>query len=45
MITHTSDSHQIPFHKKTKLKLQIPKIWQKFNFAITLTRDTPSEVA
>ena len=37
-----------PMSSKTKSKLQIPKICQKFkfwNFAITLTRDTPSEVA
>ena len=29
---HTSDSHQMPCHKKTKSKLQIPKICQKFKF-------------
>ena len=43
MITHTMDSYQIPWHNKTKSKLQIPKICQKFkfwNFAITFTRDT-----
>ena len=32
MITHTGDSHQIPGHKKTKSKLEIPKICQKFKF-------------
>ena len=40
MITHTSDSYQIPCQKKTKSKLQIPTICQKFKFwkfTITLT--------
>ena len=32
MITLTNDSHQIPCHKKTKSKLQIPKICQIFKF-------------
>ena len=32
MITHTSDSHQIPSKSKTKLKLQILKKCQKFKF-------------
>ena len=48
MITHASDSHQIPSQKKTKSKLQSLKICQKFkclNFASNFTRDTPSEVA
>ena len=34
MITHTSDSHQIPSQSKTKSKLQILKNCQKFKFAI-----------
>ena len=35
MITHTSDSHQIPNQKKTKSKLQIlKKISQNLNFEI-----------
>ena len=34
MITHTSDSHQIPSQKKTKWKLQILKIAKNSNFAI-----------
>ena len=37
MITHTSDSHQIPSQNNTKSKLQILKNCQNFN--------TPSEVA
>ena len=48
MITHTSDSHQIPSQKKTKSKLQILKNCQKFkfwNFASNFIRDKPSEVA
>ena len=48
MITHTMDSYQIPCHNKTKSKLQIQKICQKFKFwnlAIIFTRDTPSEDA
>ena len=48
MITHTSVSHQIPCHKKTKSKLQILKICQNFkiwNLAMTLTRNASSEVA
>ena len=40
MITHTSDSHQIPSQNNTKSKLQILK-----NFARNFARDTPSEVA
>ena len=32
MITHTSDSHQIPSQNKTKSKLQILKNCQKFKF-------------
>ena len=32
MITHTSDSHQIPSHNKTKSNLQIKKNCQKFQF-------------
>ena len=32
MITHTMDSYQIPCHNKTKSKLQIPRICQKFKF-------------
>ena len=34
MITHTSDSHQIPSQKKTKSKLQILKIAKNLNFDI-----------
>ena len=48
MITHTSDSHQIPRQKNTKSKLQISKNCQKFkcwNFVSNFTWDTPSEVA
>ena len=48
MITHTSDSHQIPSHNTTKSKLPILKICQKFKFwkfARNFTRDTPSEGA
>ena len=30
MIIHTSDSYQIPYHNKSKSKLQIKKICQKF---------------
>ena len=49
MITHRSDSHQVPSQKKTKSKLQIKTNCQKFNclnFAKKqCTRDTPSEVA
>ena len=37
MIIHTSGSHQIPCHKKTKSKLQIPKICQNFNFTLHVT--------
>ena len=47
MITHTSDSHQIPSQNKTNSKLQIYKNCQKFkfwNFAKNFTHDTPSEV-
>ena len=47
MITHTSDSHQIPSQNKTKSKLQIQKIAKKskfWNFEINFTCDTPSEV-
>ena len=43
MITHTSDSHQIPSQNKTKSKLQ--KIAKNWNFARNFTCDTPSEVA
>ena len=32
MITHTSDSHQIPSQNKTKYKVQILKNCQKFKF-------------
>ena len=32
MMTHTMHSYQIPCHNKTKSKLQIPKICQKFKF-------------
>ena len=32
MITHTIDSYQIPMQNKTKSKLQIWKICQKFKF-------------
>ena len=47
MITHTSDSHQIPSQNNTKSKLQILKNCQNFNFldptrtveATELTRD------
>ena len=45
MITHTSDSYQIPSQNKTRSKLQIFKIVKNSNFAINFTRDTPSEVA
>ena len=49
MITHTSDSHQIPSQKKTKSKLQIlKKCKKKTIFDIILgnvIRDTPSEFA
>ena len=48
MITHISDSHQIPSQNKTKSKLQIYKNFQKYkfwNFAKNFTRNTPSEVA
>ena len=34
MITHTSDSHQIPSQNKTKSKLQILKIAEHSNFKI-----------
>ena len=34
MITHTSDSHQIPSQNKTKSKLQILKIARNSNFEI-----------
>ena len=34
MITHTSDSHQIPSQNKTKSKLQILKIAKNSNFII-----------
>ena len=34
MITHTSDSHQIPSQNKTKSKLQSLKIAKNLNFAI-----------
>ena len=48
MITHTSDSHQIPSQNKTKSKLHILKNCQKFkfwNFTRKFKRDTPSEDA
>ena len=48
MITHTSDSHQIPSQNNTKSKLQIWKNCQNFKFwnlARNFVRDTPSEVA
>ena len=48
MITHTSDSHQIPSRNNTKSKLQILENCQSFkwwNFARNFARDTPSEVA
>ena len=48
MITHTSDSLQIPSQNKTRSKLQILKIAKNpnfKNFATNYTRDTPSEVA
>ena len=48
MITHDSDSLQIPSQNKTKSKLHILKNYQKFkffNFAKNFTHDTPSEVA
>ena len=48
MITHTSDSHQIPSQNNTKSKLQILKNCQNFkfwNFARNFACDTPSEVA
>ena len=48
MITHTSDSQQIPSQKKTKSNLPILKKCQKFkffNFARNILRDTPFEVA
>ena len=47
MITHTSDSHQIPSQNKTKSKLQILEKCQKFkllNLARNFTGGTPSEV-
>ena len=34
MITHTSDSHQLPSQNKTKSKLQILKIAKNSNFEI-----------
>ena len=34
MITHTSDSHQIPSQKKTKSKLKFLKNYQIFNIEI-----------
>ena len=46
MITHTSDSHQIPSQNKTKSKLQIlKKIVKNSNFERNFTLDTPSAVA
>ena len=49
MITHTSDSDQIPSQNKTKSKFQIQKKLPKiliFKFCKKLyTRDIPSEVA
>ena len=47
MITHTSDSLQIPSQSNTKSKLNILKNCKTFtfwNFARTFARDTPSEV-
>ena len=48
MITHTIESYWIPSQKETKSKLQILKNRQNFqflNFEMSITRDTPSEVA
>ena len=48
MITHTSDSHQMPSQNNAKWKLQFLKNCQNFkflNFARNFARDTPSEVA
>ena len=48
MITHTIPSYWIPRQNKTKSKIQIKRICQKFkfsNFEINFTRDTPSGVA
>ena len=46
MITHNIESYWIPSQKKTKSKLQILRIRQKFlNIETNITRDTPSEVA
>ena len=48
MITHNSDSHQIPIQNKTKSTLRNLKNCPKFkfwNFAKNLTCNTPSEVA
>ena len=46
MITHTSDSHQIPSQNKTKLKLQfLKKLPKILKCCKELHIDTPSEVA
>ena len=48
MIIHSIESYWLPSQKKTKSKLQILRIRQKFkffNFETNITRDTPSEVA
>ena len=48
MITHTTDSHQIPSWNNTKSKLKFLKNYQNFkfcNFARNFARDTHSEAA
>ena len=48
MITHTSDSHQIPSGEQNKVKVinlkKLPK-FQIIKFALNFTSNTPSEVA